>query len=61
MNWHAMYVRRDPANAAEYCPLIIKKSNISDARHVKTDLKFFVLVIPKEGWVLVAAPILLLV
>ncbi len=32
-----------------------------DARHEKTDLKVFVLVIPKEGWARVTAPILLLV
>ena len=32
-----------------------------DARHEKTDLKVFVVVIPKEGWARVAAPILLLV
>ncbi len=33
----------------------------SDACHEKTDLKVFVVVIPKEGWARVAAPILLLV
>ncbi len=32
-----------------------------DACHEKTDLKVFVVVIPKEGWVRVAMPILLLV
>ncbi len=32
-----------------------------DARHEKTDLKVFVVVIPKEGWARVAAPILFLV
>ena len=32
-----------------------------DACHEKTDLKVFVLVIPKEGWVHVAVPVLLLV
>ncbi len=32
-----------------------------DACHEKTDLKVFVVVIPKEGWARVAAPILLLV
>ncbi len=32
-----------------------------DMCHEKTDLKVFVVVIPKEGWVRVAAPILLLV
>ncbi len=32
-----------------------------DAGHEKIDLKVFVVVIPKEGWVHVAAPILLLV
>ncbi len=32
-----------------------------DARHKKTDLKVFVVAIPKEGWAHVAAPILLLV
>ena len=31
-----------------------------DAHHEKTDLKVFVVVIPKEGWPRVAAPILLL-
>ncbi len=31
-----------------------------DARHKKTDLKVFVVVIPKEGWAHVAVPILLL-
>ncbi len=36
-------------------------SSLSDTRHEKTDLKFFVVVIPKEGWAHVAAPILLLV
>ncbi len=30
-------------------------------RHEKTDLKVFVVVIPKEGWARVAMPILLLV
>ncbi len=33
----------------------------NDAHHEKTDLKVFVVVIPKEGWARVAAPILLLV
>ncbi len=32
-----------------------------DTRHEKTDLKVFVVVIPKEGWASVAAPIILLV
>ncbi len=32
-----------------------------DACHEKTDLKVFVVVIPKEGWAHMAAPILLLV
>ncbi len=32
-----------------------------NARHKKTDLTVFVVVIPKEGWAHVAAPILLLV
>ncbi len=32
-----------------------------DARQEKTDLKVFVVVIPKEGWARVAAPTLLLV
>ena len=32
-----------------------------DERHKKTDLKIFVIVIPKGGWARVAAPILLLV
>ncbi len=32
-----------------------------EVRHEKTDLKVFVVVIPKEGWTRVAAPILLLV
>ncbi len=32
-----------------------------DVRHEKTDLKAFVVVIPKEGWASVAVPILLLV
>ncbi len=32
-----------------------------EACHEKTDLKVFVVVIPKEGWARVAAPILLLV
>ncbi len=32
-----------------------------DACHKKTDLKVFVIVIIKEGWASVAAPILLLV
>ncbi len=30
-----------------------------DARHKKTDLEVFVVVIPKEGWARMAAPILL--
>ncbi len=34
---------------------------LHDARHEKTDLKVFVVVIPKEGWARMAAPILLLV
>ncbi len=34
---------------------------IYEVRHEKTDLKVFVVVIPKEGWARVAAPILLLV
>ena len=33
----------------------------NDAHHEKTDLKVFVLAIPKEGWAHVAVPILLLV
>ena len=33
----------------------------NDAHHEKTDLEVFVVVIPKEGWARVAAPILLLV
>ncbi len=33
----------------------------TDARHEKTDLKVFVVVIPKEGWASLATPILLLV
>ncbi len=33
----------------------------NDAHHEKTDLKVFVVVIPKEGWTRMAAPILLLV
>ncbi len=32
---------------------------IFDEHHEKTDLKVFVVVIPKEGWARVAAPILL--
>ncbi len=32
------------------------RMNVYDARHEKTDLKVFVVVIPKEGWALVAAP-----
>ncbi len=36
-------------------------STIYEARHEKTDLKVFVVVIPKEGWAHMAAPILLLV
>ncbi len=38
--------------------LVSKKLYHIDARHEKTDLKVFVVVIPKEGWVHVAAPIL---
>ncbi len=34
---------------------------IHDAHHEKIDLKVFVVVIPKEGWARMAAPILLLV
>ncbi len=33
----------------------------SDLRHEKTDLKVFVVVIPKEGWARVATPVPLLV
>ena len=33
--------------------------SINDVRHEKTDLKVFVIIIPKEGWARVAAPILL--
>ncbi len=33
---------------------------VSDVRHEKTYLKFFVVVIPKEGWARVSVPILLL-
>ena len=36
------------------------KDEINDECHEKTDLKVFVVVIPKEGWARVAAPILLL-
>ncbi len=36
-------------------------AEVIDAHHEKTDLKVFVVVIPKEGWARVAAPILLLV
>ncbi len=32
--------------------------SIHDARHKKTDLKVFVVVIPKEGWARVAIPLL---
>ncbi len=35
--------------------------NTFEVHHEKTDLKVFVVVIPKEGWARVAAPILLLV
>ena len=34
--------------------------SIFDAHHRKTDLKVFVVVMPKVGWARVAAPILLL-
>ena len=34
---------------------------LTDAHYKKTDLKVFIVVIPKEGWARVAAPILLLV
>ena len=36
-------------------------TEILDVCHERTDLKVFVVVIPKEGWEHVAAPILLLV
>ncbi len=39
----------------------LKKVDTFDARHEKTDLKVFVVVIPKEGLACVATPILLLV
>ncbi len=39
---------------------VIKKL-IYEARHEKTDRKVFVVVIPKEGWACMAAPMLLLV
>ncbi len=47
-------------------PLVCAECNnqqtaIFDVHHEKTDLKVFVVVIPKEGWARVAAPILLLV
>ena len=54
------------------CNLIVTINNIdwpadsisqtlADVCHEKTDLKAFVVVIPKEGWPPVAAPFLLLV
>ena len=40
---------------------LVKLKSPNDVRHEKTDLKVFVVVIPKEGWARVAAHILLLV
>ena len=56
-------------NLAFLFPLTIKLACITspggpiaiEVCHEKTDLKVFVVVIPKEGWARVAAPILLLV
>ncbi len=39
----------------------MKLITTSDVCHERTDLKVFVVVIPKEGWARMAAPILLLV
>ena len=41
-------------------PAVLLKAQY-DTHHQKIDLKVFVVVIPKEGWALVAAPILLLI
>ncbi len=46
------------------CVKFKKKATFSstyDAFHEKTDLKILVVVIPKEGWARVPAPVLLLV
>ncbi len=49
-------MREKMAQAAE------KRRSLSfDAQHEKTDFKVYVVVVPKEGWAHVAAPILLLV
>ncbi len=38
---------------------VLRERVTYDARHEKIDLKIFVVVIPKEGWARMAAPILL--
>ena len=59
-NRHFLFVRTGVrVLQISYSKSLMLMSN--DARHEKTDLKVLVVVIPKEGWVRVAAPILLLV
>ncbi len=48
-------------HSQEFCSIANCINSQNDACHEKTDLKVFVVVIPKEGWARVAAPILLLV
>ncbi len=48
-------------NLWQKCQAKISAPEANEVCHEKTDLKVFVVVIPKEGWVRVAAPILLLV
>ncbi len=53
MDIHTFHPQRQPDGE---CFLIPMSTMINDARHEKTDLKVFVVVIPKEGWVLPVIP-----
>ncbi len=73
--WHGWRQRGFPSQGKKISqPIELQEFNIftnwhkpllhhrhDDTRHEKTDLKVFVIVIPKEGWACVALPILLLV
>ncbi len=47
--------------AIRFCLSLLLIVNLFEVCHEKTDLKVFVVVIPKEGWARVAMLILLLV
>ena len=57
----AMYEAKNyEGHSCQELDLLARSSTSYDARHEKTDLKVFVVVISKEGWARVAVPILLL-